>query len=288
MRSSRARFSWMVALAAVAWVFSGAAVAQDDVPSASGVDAEAGDAEGGDAEGEAQANLDRGPDSPQQSDTPESDEAAGPRGLVRLAKDYDIWIDPMRKIVVVDGEICLTKGYLELFACPKGTKTHEAIVAVNSKAKFVHAALLAVGAKPGKPATWDPEYVPASGDEVEVLVLWRDADGNNHKARAQDWIRNAKTGKAMEANWVFGGSGFWTDESTGERFYQADGGDLICVSNFPTAMLDLPVESSQANADLVFEAFSERIPPKGTKVRLVLVPKTAKPDKSGDDSDKEK
>jgi hypothetical protein len=285
MRTSLARFSWIVALAAVAWVFATAVavVAQDDVAPASDVDREA-DA----AEGEAQADVDREADSTQQSIAPESDESAGPRGLVRLAKDYDIWIDPMRKIVVVDGEICLTKGYLELFACPKGTKTHEAIVAVNSKAKFVHAALLAVGAKAGKPATWDPEYAPASGDEVEVLVLWRDADGKNQKVRAQDWIRNAKTGKALEIPWVFGGSGFWTDENTGERYYQADGGDLICVSNFPTAMLDLPVESSQANADLAFEAFTERIPPKGTKVRLVLVPKIAKPDKSGDDSEMEK
>ena len=58
---------------------------------------------------------------------------------------------------------------------------------------------------------------------------------------------------------------------------------LTCVSNFPTATLDLPVASSQANADLEFEAFSERIPPLGTKIRLVFQPKLAEPEK-----DKEK
>ena len=67
------------------------------------------------------------------------------------------------------------------------------------------------------------------------------------------------------------------DEETGKRHYQANGGDLICVSNFPTATLDLPVQSSQANSDLLFTAFTEKIPPRGTKVRRVLIPRIKKP-----------
>ena len=51
---------------------------------------------------------------------------------------------------------------------------------------------------------------------------------------------------------------------------------MICVSNFPSAMLDLPIESSQATSDLEFEAFTEHIPPVGTKVRLVLAPRLEK------------
>ena len=77
----------------------------------------------------------------------------------------------------------------------------------------------------------------------------------------------------MEFDWVFAGSGFWKDEDTGESHYQADGGDFICVSNFPTAMLDLPVPSSQSNDALNFTAFTANIPPKGTKVRMVLRPR---------------
>ncbi|GIW99335.1 MAG: hypothetical protein KatS3mg111_2668 [Pirellulaceae bacterium] len=50
----------------------------------------------------------------------------------------------------------------------------------------------------------------------------------------------------------------------------AEGGDLICVSNFSTATLDVPFESSQVNAGLMFAAFTERIPERGTPVRLVL------------------
>jgi hypothetical protein len=77
----------------------------------------------------------------------------------------------------------------------------------------------------------------------------------------------------MAHEWVFAGSGFWVDEDTGTRHYHADSGDFICVSNFATAMLDLPVKSSQENSSLSFEAFTENMPAKGTKVRLVLIPK---------------
>ncbi len=48
------------------------------------------------------------------------------------------------------------------------------------------------------------------------------------------------------------------------------GGDLVCVSNFPAATLDLPITSSQANDSLLFEAFTGRVPKRGTSVELVF------------------
>jgi hypothetical protein len=69
---------------------------------------------------------------------------------------------------------------------------------------------------------------------------------------------------------VFAGSAFWKDPADGQEYYQADGGDLICVSNFPTATLDLPLQSSQANDSLMFEVFEDRVPARGTAVELVL------------------
>lgn len=195
-----------------------------------------------------------------------------PTGARRMLKDQDLWLDEKRKAVLVDGEICLREGTLEMFACPKGTKEHESIIAVKCKPQYVHAALLAVGAKPGSPVKFDPEYKPATGQIVDIWILWKDAKGENQKIRAQEWIKQAKTGKAMAFNWVFGGSGFWKDDENKEHYY-ADGGDFICVSNFSSAMLDLPVESSNANAGLLFVADVEKIPPKGTHVRMMLVPR---------------
>jgi hypothetical protein len=199
-----------------------------------------------------------------------------PEGLMKLSEKNDVWLDTKRNAVVVDGQVCLRAGQLEMFACPKGTKEHESVVSLNGLAQEVHAGLLAAGAKPGTTVKFQPDYKAATGPIVDVYVLWKDAQGNKHQARAQDWIKNTKTGKPMTYDWVFAGSGFWKDEETGKELYQANGGDLICVSNFPTAMLDLPIQSSQANDDLMFEAASDNIPPKGTKVRVVLIPRAGK------------
>jgi hypothetical protein len=198
-----------------------------------------------------------------------------PKGAKRLAPEYDVWIDPKRKAVLVDGQISLREGMLEMFACTRNTKEHESIVSANTKAYIVHAALLSLGAETGRPVQFVPTYRPPSGSEIDVAVEWLDERGKPQTAKAQDWIMDINTKKPMTHPFVFAGSSFWTDEETGKKYYQAEGGDFICVSNFGTAMLDIPIESSQANSDLAFEAYTKRIPPLGAPVRLVLTPKKA-------------
>jgi hypothetical protein len=195
-----------------------------------------------------------------------------PKGAKRLSSEYDVWVDPKEKAVIIDGQISLREGMLEMFACTRNTKEHESIVSANTKAYIVHAALLSLGAEAGHPAQWVPEYKPPAGTEIEITVYWLDENGKEQTVRAQDWVKDIRTGKAMTHPWVFAGSRFWTDEETGKKYYQAEGGDFICVSNFSTAMLDIPIESSQSNAELAFEAFAERIPPLGAPVRLILKP----------------
>lgn len=213
----------------------------------------------------------------------EDDKESASADLVRLHPDHNVWIDRKRKRVVMTGEIVLREGPLELFACLKNTKEHEAIVAVETKAFVVHSALLAVGAEPGGPVQFLPEYKPAHGTKVDVTVFWTDARGKRRNARAQDWVLNNQTKKSLDQDWVFGGSGFWRDEDTGEEFYQAEDGDFICVSNFASAMLDLPIESTGANDALLFDAYTERIPPLKTRVTLLLTPRLGKKDAKPDE-----
>ena len=193
----------------------------------------------------------------------------------RLDAQDRCWINRKQKQVAVDGEVCLTRGYLEMFACIKNTKEHESIVALDSKAFLIHTALLAVGAKPGTPATYRPTYRPASGTTIEVWVEWMEPSGKPKRVKAQEMIRDLETKKAMTHRWVFGGSSIYEDAATKRRYYRAEGGEVICVSNFPTAMMDLPIESTQADDQLLFEAFTENIPSRRTPVRIYLVPKPA-------------
>lgn len=208
----------------------------------------------------------------------------------KLMPNMPVWIDAKRKMVILDGEVCLRKGSLEMFACLRGTKEHESVVAIAADAYVVHAGLLAIGAEQGKPVEFDPEYKAPSGQKIDVLMRWKDADGKLQTRRAQDWVRDARTKKVMDYDWVFPGSYFWKDVSIeavqkakeegidpdtlpGKMVYAAEGGELICVSNFKSSMMDLPVPSTDANNDLWFEAFTENIPAEGTKVRLFLIPR---------------
>jgi hypothetical protein len=79
----------------------------------------------------------------------------------------------------------------------------------------------------------------------------------------------------LKADWVFAGSGFYVDEKTGQKFYQAEEGNLICVANFSSATIDLAVASSATNDDLLYEAYTQRLPPIGTEVLIELVPRKA-------------
>jgi hypothetical protein len=199
-----------------------------------------------------------------------------PKGAQRLSKDYPVWVDTKEKAVVVEGQISLREGMLEMFACTRNTKEHESIVSANTKAQLVHAGLLALGAEPGHPVRFQPRYEPPTGTEIEVFVRWLDDKGKPQTARAQDWIKDMKTGKAMKYPFVFAGSGFYTDPETKKQYYRAEGGDFVCVANFSSAMLDIPARSSMSNEELAFEAFSERIPPLGAPVQLVFKPKLKK------------
>ena len=193
-----------------------------------------------------------------------------PPGMVRLSKHGRVWADAKKKRIVVDGYVCLKSGQLEMFACLVGTKEHESVVSVFAKAQTVHAGLLAIGAEKGTPVKWDPQYVPPTGSEIQVIALWTDPDGTRHSTDARRWIRKLGSDEHLDFNFVFAGSSMWKDPATGKEKYLAESGDLICVSNFSTATLDVPMKSSQINDGLMFAAYTDRIPDVKTPIRLVL------------------
>ncbi len=124
-----------------------------------------------------------------------------PPNMTRIAKESRVWADRKAKRVVVDGYIALRAGQLEMLACPSGTKEHESVVAVFAKAQIVHAALLAIGGKAGTRVAWEPNYQPPTGSEVQVIALWKDADGKNktstHGSGSTNWNRKRYTEKPI-------------------------------------------------------------------------------------------
>lgn len=189
--------------------------------------------------------------------------------LRRLDPTCPIWITPDRGEVLLLGTICLKEGLLEFFACGKNSKEHESIVSLEVKPYIICAALMVIGARKGTPVKFSPEFTPPTGEEIEILVRWREG-GELRQRRAQELVRRTDTGQEMTYPWVFTG-GMLSKDAKGRPFYMADmTGEVIGVSNFPASVLDVPVQSSADNDALEFEPFTEHIPEVGTVVTLVL------------------
>ena len=218
------------------------------------------------------------------ADSPESEETAKVRdlgpplvddlsALRKLDAVFPAWIDMKHTQMVLMGETCRANYPLEFFATYPA-RGYESIVVIQVKPSLVHAGLLRLGAESGHPARFEPKFEPATGTEVEIEVRWKDQAGKSRRARAQEWVRDIKTKKALELNWVFAGSGFWTDDETGKQVYRADSaGDFISVLNLPTSTLDLPIRSASALESRLFEGFVEHLPPEKTVVTMILKPK---------------
>ena len=189
----------------------------------------------------------------------------------RLHEVHQVWMDQENNRVIVAGRICARVGPLEMFACTQYTKEHESVVATISDALIVHTGLLAVGAIHGKPVQWEPEFVAATGPIINIDVWWME-DEEKQTRSAKEMVYDRVQDQTFDHDWVFCGSVFWDDPDTGESHYLANGGELVCVSNFNTATMDLNIESSNLDAGLLFESHTENIPPQGTPVLLVLTP----------------
>lgn len=195
-----------------------------------------------------------------------------PPGSKPISEKSLIWVDRKQGRVYVDGYVAMRDGLLEMFACPIGTKEHESVVGTVARSDEVHAGLLAVGAQPGTPVTYLPNFVPATGQRIRVWVCYWDDQGKFQAIDARRWIKNEKAKTQMQPDWVFAGSGFWKDPGSGREYYRANSGDMICVSNFSSAMLDVPIASSSEADQLQYIPFTERIPKVDTPIRLVLIP----------------
>lgn len=193
---------------------------------------------------------------------------------IKLAPNLFFEKEGDKRRVIVEATVCFREGQLEGLLCRKQTKEHEYILTADVDGRSIHAALVAAGAKPGNPVTFIPKYLPATGTTIKVSLRYT-KEGKTVQIAAQEWIVAAKPQrKPLAQDWVFGGSRFvpFPDDNTKPPYYLANQGDLICVCNMESAMLDLPVQSPKKFDDRLFSANTGRIPPLDTKVEVILEP----------------
>ena len=159
-------------------------------------------------------------------------------------------VDAQRGVVEFDGIVPIDvhhqdtpEVFLEVIACTRGTREHEALVMTDARPSTVHAAMLLAGmipGAPGAPATRDLPAIPPSGSAVLVEIEYVDQRGERVTAPAGRWIRHVKTGESFGApRWVFAGSRIV--EYRGREVYDADGtGLLISLAMFANARIEAP------------------------------------------------
>jgi len=200
-----------------------------------------------------------------------------PDALIPLSPQHPIWVTPDRISVVLTGRVVLREGFLELLACRVGSKEHESILAVRVEPHLIHAALLVVNARQGRPMQMSPVFTPATGDRIDITLHWKDESGTQHESPAQDWIWDMSNSpedakKPMTTHWVFSGSRMVQDYEGNDRYLADATGELFGLSNFVGSILDVPIRSSDDNAELMFGCFTERIPPEDMLITIILTP----------------
>jgi hypothetical protein len=188
-----------------------------------------------------------------------------------------IWITQDRTSVVMIGRVVFREGFLELLACRVRTKEHESILSVRVTPALIHGALLVANARQGKPMQTSPEFIPASGDKIDITLRWKDESGAEHESPAQHWIWDMSSSteeakKPMTTHWVFSGSENYRDDEGNVHYAANETGELFGLSNFVGSILDVPIQSSRDNTRLQFGCFTERIPPLDTPVTIILTP----------------
>jgi hypothetical protein len=213
---------------------------------------------------------------PEPRQTSKDSRGKQPVAANRVNLSQNIWLEvdqEKKRRVVVSAEVCLTKGPLEQLLTRKGQKEHEAILTADIDARHLHTALELAGASPGTPAQFEPRFRAPTGTTILVSLRYEEK-GALKTVPARSWIRNAKTNAELESDWVFAGSMLVDNpfDPSAPKRYLANDGDIICVCNFESALLDLPMASSKGDEERSYEAWTERIPPEGTKVVVVFEP----------------
>ena len=237
----------------------------------------------------------------EKADKPDQEQNA--EELVKMAKNREQLEMPGMKIMIkkgyidVDARVCLTEGLLELIACTKDSKEHEALIAIDAKAAHVHAALLLIGAQPGNPAMRKqvetengPRWVdiPPRGQDIDVYLVFDDEEGNPEEHPIRKFLikqmeddldgvpvhrRNDKERAFPTDTFLFVGSHIWKDGKSDPVYLADESGNVISLSTFGDELLALPGVHEHANDALSWAVDSTFLPELNSKVTLRLKPK---------------
>ena len=184
----------------------------------------------------------------------------------------------------VPARVCLTSGILDyLCVAPASGKEYESLLRLECRPSSLHAALLALGARPGR---IDPQFKSAEreagnpeladrplGDQVSISVRW----GEGASARTvpvTDWLIDRATGApATPLTWVFTGSFIASSPDGQGKQYMADTERLIAAVLYHGAcVLNLAHNAGNpyAGPREGYEVNTQAVPPLDSDVTVIF------------------
>lgn len=178
----------------------------------------------------------------------------------------------------IAGWVNLQSGVVEVFACAPNGKTHESVVVLDCVPSGLQAGLIALGLEPGTPVRFRAGGAvdPPTGAPVEIELRWKDADGRDARAFAEDWVWDERHGRSMpRGSWIFAGSYFEEGASPLDGG-TSEGGTFAAdyVKSLATTFHDASsiLENAQGEGfdDTVYSSNERAVPPVGTPITAVF------------------
>ena len=184
-----------------------------------------------------------------------------------------ITVDKRVRTVRFPATVNLTGGVLEYLLVTDKGKTHESLLATPVSPYQLNIAMLLLGARPTPEITdLPPEQLTAgtlksapelAGDNVDVLVSWKDGD-ELRKVRAEEWIDNLAAKASMTAGpWLYTGSAIYQ-----KRFLAQEEGSIVALVTDPAALINNPRPGSRDDTN--WSARKDKIPAAGTPVEIIF------------------
>lgn len=194
----------------------------------------------------------------------------------RISDDRAVVIDRERRSVRFAGIVPINAKewtMLEVLVCNPDSREHEALVMTRARPSHIHAALLALGARPGRPGGlfWDGEGFEMrepSGPPIGVRFAVEGAaegEGENW-VDARDWF-TTQPPNPLDTAWRFTGSVL-----SGDRYAADTDGTIVSLVSFGTEPIGMSPAVTEVDAERGFDfvARPERVPPFGTPVTVEL------------------
>ena len=185
----------------------------------------------------------------------------------------DVLVDRQSKRVEVPAEINMTRGILEYYGVCEEGKLHEAVLKINAIPSHIHLALILAGYEPSTYTKLDPKTrrrsLKKKGSLLRLYAKWQPEEVQREQwVPIEAWLYNRKLDTPPKPSpYVFEGSVIDKEGYVADRFHSVIGLiDDATVVLAPTIDPGNPYRGDRFG----YEVYSSAIPPKGTKVTLVI------------------